>query len=428
MKKKKNKRATNLAQARKEKEERLKEQLKDMDRFAGSSEEEDNVEEEENDVESSDEEEESSGSSAEAENDDDTIEEEEPQKKVLEQKGKVHEDSESSDEDEYGNVDNDSHDDDSETEIETKHKPSRSKIPSNSSSEKKAVGMSNAMAKILGMNIPSEKKKNKQNPPKSAILSKTKTKLQKQQEMEKKALQTLRQKRKLRRAEHLTSLHIPVGNMVGAPIKSSSTDSHNISQWEEITSERSYRRIATRGVVALFNAISKHQQAQREQQEQNIHGISKKHDQDVQSMTKRGFLDALKQTANKKEDIPNKDHSMNGSNNGPSNGTDTNTNTNSNTNESTLNKEEKDSSRGGSWNALRDDFMMGAKLKVSMKIYLNMFIIFTAFILFNYCFRYECCRIGIRKYLMRVVLNLKMKMERKKSYQKTSVMMRMIIL
>ena len=367
MKKKKNKRATNLAQARKEEEERLKEQLKDIDRFAGSSEDDsdDDPESEEEIENSSDEEQEFGNASVEGDNDDrdENYDDEKSKENVTEQNESMRNNPESSDEDEYGNVDNDSYDDDSESDSETNRRPSHSKIPKKSSNEKKAIGMSNAMAKILGMGIPSDNlsKKNKsQHQSKSAILSKTTTKLQKQQEMERKALQSLRQKRKLRRAEHLTAMHIPVGNMIGTTPVRSSAGQGKISQWEEINMERSYRRIATRGVVALFNAISKHQLAQREQHEQNTHGIKNKQDRDVQAMTKRGFLDALKQTANKTEGsaVGEKEKTVNGSSNGTSI-----TDNPGKAIEATL--KETDSKRGGNWNALRDDFMMGAKLKVN---------------------------------------------------------------
>ena len=379
----KKKKGKSHAQMKKEEDLKLQQKLQDIDRFAGSSEEEDNTNNDDSDEDDDDDEmeEQVKEPQSEEENDDDDDDDDDDE----EQDGNKNNNSDSSDEDEYGDVDSDDDEnenenknkkDDDDDEYNDQVKPKKSKTPSHMT-ESKALGMSNAMAKILGIMDPSSSKtpeeeeedgdgdddkedvhdkkkgKHKSQTTTSAILSKTKTKLQKQQEQEKLTLQALRQKRKQRRTENLSVMHIPTA--AGGIF----------SNWEEINMERSHRRVATRGVVALFNAISKHQLAQKEQLEQaNATGIVKKNKHEdngdgggggggssgVQNMTKRGFLDALKESANKKEDKQLKKK----------------TSLEEKENHVGANGKEKDGKRstgGRAWNALQDDFMMGSKLK-----------------------------------------------------------------
>lgn len=100
-----------------------------------------------------------------------------------------------------------------------------------------ASGMANAMARILGPNPTTSTTK------KPVVLSKTTTKLQLELSKEAQELKELKARRKLNREKRLTCYHVP-----------SATDV------DEVEQERYHRRVATRGVVALFNAIAQHQQ------------------------------------------------------------------------------------------------------------------------------------------------------------------------
>lgn len=91
-------------------------------------------------------------------------------------------------------------------------------------------GMANAMARILSSAT--------ENP----VLSKTTTKLQLQASQEAQELKALKSRRKLNREKRLSNYHVPSSGEV------------------EVVQERSHRRVATRGVVALFNAIAQHKQ------------------------------------------------------------------------------------------------------------------------------------------------------------------------
>merc|ERR1712157_164738 len=125
----------------------------------------------------------------------------------------------------------------------------------------KDLGLANVMSRIL-YNHSNPLDKSHKNP----VLSKTTTPLQKKLQEIQKEEETIKEKRKKRREDNLQAMHIPTKNEV-----------------EEIQREREYRRIATRGVVALFNAITKHQQKDEPEND------------DVN--TKRKFLEKLKQTA-----------------------------------------------------------------------------------------------------------------------------------
>ncbi|XP_061162320.1 RRP15-like protein [Saccostrea echinata] len=88
--------------------------------------------------------------------------------------------------------------------------------------------------------------------------------------------------------------------------------------------ERKLQRIAQRGVVQLFNAVRKQQKVLDEKMKE-VGSSEIKREKVEKSMTKGKFLDILKNAENKPEQVE-------------------------------IKKEEK-------WSALRDDFMMGAKMK-----------------------------------------------------------------
>lgn len=285
-----------------------------LDRFAGSSEDENN-----NDT------------------DDESYDHHAEQEMIAEEE---EEEDASSDEDEYGesNINKPvvkrkaSHKQVDSDEVDTENdEESEDDIPS----EQAQSGLAGAMAKILGIAAPAKSKS------KQVILSKTITPLQRQQKKEKEQEEALRLKRKQRRDVHLTSMHIPLSAATSRPIagKDDMSDLIAKAMSKEVELESTHRRVATRGVVALFNTISKHQQ--QKLQEQNESGIlSKSNSEDIKAMTKHGFLDMLKKTGSSQ----------------------------SNLKESTDTIKKSKADVGGAktskgWNALKDDFMMNSKLK-----------------------------------------------------------------
>lgn len=198
--------------------------------------------------------------------------------------------------------------------------------------ENEQSGMAGAMARILGFSAPTTKQL------KAVVLSKTITPLQKQQRKEKEQQDALRLKRKHRREVNLNALHIPLSVAVSRPVPGKGKSSNNIAKamTKDIELESMHRRVATRGVVALFNTIAQHQQQRALQQTDS----RSKEDNRLKTMSKHGFLDMLKKTgptkikpASDKFESPQKSQSKNGN------------------------------KSGSGWNALKDDFMMNAKLK-----------------------------------------------------------------
>jgi len=138
--------------------------------------------------------------------------------------------------------------------------------------------MSNVMARILGT-------ANQELHATSVVLSKTTTPLQKMQMKEKEEAKALREKRRDNRERSLTALHIPLSVATTNNIK---TGQHSVAR--ELERERLHRRVATRGVVALFNAITQHQQVVESSQS------ASKTDNEPK-LTKHSFLSKIKNAA-----------------------------------------------------------------------------------------------------------------------------------
>jgi hypothetical protein len=115
--------------------------------------------------------------------------------------------------------------------------------------ESSSAKMANAMARILGTTTHKAGVS-------SVVLSKTTTPLQRMQMKEKEQAKALREKRRTNRERNLTSLHIPLSVATTNTIE---TGGQSVAK--ELEQERFHRRVATRGVVALFNAITQHQKA-----------------------------------------------------------------------------------------------------------------------------------------------------------------------
>ncbi len=124
-------------------------------------------------------------------------------------------------------------------------------------------GMAGAMSRILGLSTSNNNKKNSDN--QNIVLSKTKTPLQKLQLKEKEERLQAKEQRKERRSERLTCMHIPLLAATTFQMNNSTK-----SMTQELELERMHRRVATRGVVALFNAIAQHQQNQTTQELQVV--------------------------------------------------------------------------------------------------------------------------------------------------------------
>ena len=192
-----------------------------------------------------------------------------------------------------------------------------------------ASGMANAMIRILG----SQPKRGVS----SVILSKTITPLQRQQQEEKERLLAAREKRKSNRDRNLMALHIPLS----VATNSATTESNGSERLvKELELERTHRRVATRGVVALFNAIAQHQKDSKSGgTEMDASAMVPKDSKEVKKMTKHGFLDLIKSAA-KESAVSSATSETNPKG----------------TIESRIEIKPK-------WNALHDDYLIGAKMK-----------------------------------------------------------------
>jgi len=148
----------------------------------------------------------------------------------------------------------------------------------------------------------------------------------------------------------------------GAAAEGGEFDVNALAMAMEIEGERTHRRIATRGVVALFNAISKHratvaaEAVANEEEKRNAReeGRPKKKggaDCGVNTTTKHGFLEMIKKSAvagggggSSIEQDARKENRAGGD------GMD--------------NSKANNKGKGSvGWSALKDDFMMNSKLK-----------------------------------------------------------------
>ena len=251
--------------------------------------------------------------------------------------------------------------------------------------DQKSLGMANAMARILGgqkfeMILPqppsavndTDARAASKNP-KPIILSKTTTPLQRLQHKLKSEEKILREKRQNRRAKNLSAMRLPLAPTAGMSaeklLKQKSTvekgecGRNALAMASELEAERSYRRIATRGVVALFNAISKHrataaaEAVAKEEEKCRVREeggrLKKKTDGDSElgTTTKHGFLNLIKKSATV------------GACGGDDLCVDIGTGKDRKDDDAG-NRKEKRGAVG--WSALKDDFMMNSKLKVRL--------------------------------------------------------------
>jgi hypothetical protein len=111
------------------------------------------------------------------------------------------------------------------------------------------------MANVIGHILGGQDKRAK--PTANVVLGKTTTPLQKLQQQEREKAKALKEKRQTTRERNLSALHIPLSIATSNNVATEG----RLSVAKELEQERFHRRVATRGVVALFNAISQHQRS-----------------------------------------------------------------------------------------------------------------------------------------------------------------------
>lgn len=269
----------------------------ELHRFAGSSDEEESGDEYNQDV--INEEDDSSQDSKDADSGDEAVEMKAPSRTSKTQHSKNKKETAKKDEgafadkdensDENHSDDDDDSEDDDDADFDHYENQQRQKNG--------PAGMASAMAKILGDSAPtlqSPKHKKQKTASGSAVLSKTVTPLQRQLQKEKELAKAMRLKRREKAINPLPALHIPLSV---ATTSITLGDNKPMSVTHELEQERSHRRVATRGVVALFNAVAQHQKKGPASGEATATSASKKSTEQVKKMTKHGFLDMIKTAA-----------------------------------------------------------------------------------------------------------------------------------
>lgn len=226
-------------------------------------------------------------------------------------------------------------------------------IPTTTAATTKAQNMARAMARLLGASSSADNEQDE-----VVVLSKTITKIQKLQLEARMEQSSLSLKQSERKQINLSSMYIPPPIRHNNKISSKAAASTNKALVaQEVQNDRIYRRIATRGVVALFNAISQHQREQQQQQQQKQKAIDASDKTKSSVSTQRDFIDKIKESVT----IKQQEQTLETQN---------------------KNGQEKFSSAGANkkssgWNALKDDYMMSSNnLKVSVLYYVFVFLPF----------------------------------------------------
>jgi len=194
-----------------------------------------------------------------------------------------------------------------------------------------ATKMANVMNRILGIN--SKNKNEKDAVSTSVVLAKTVTPLQKLQQKEKERQKAMKEKRQANRERNLTALHLPLSIATTNNIEARG----QLSVAKELEQERFHRRVATRGVVALFNAITQHQRNNSTDNEDS--NVSSKKTE-ISKLTKHGFLDKIKAAAKTKGNDEQKETEFS---------------------KRGKNITSNEGSNRSSWGALQDDYMLSSK-------------------------------------------------------------------
>jgi len=194
-----------------------------------------------------------------------------------------------------------------------------------------ATKMANVMSRILGTKAKQNNEKHTLST--SVVLAKTVTPLQKLQQKKKEQQKAMKEKRQANRERNLTALHLPLSIATTNNIEAGG----QLSVAKELEQERFHRRVATRGVVALFNAITQHQRNNTNDNDDSIVSSKKK---EISKLTKHGFLDKIKAAAKTKGSDEQRETEI------------SRCGKNVTTNEGTTRS---------SWGALQDDYMLSSK-------------------------------------------------------------------
>jgi hypothetical protein len=235
--------------------------LADIDRFAGSSEEEQDGEEDDADGEFEEPMKAAAPTPAVDDDEDDeddemteeAVENEHPLSARKNKKSSLSKQESSDDDDDSNNNSGDDDDDSSASEDGDEILTESAPI---------ASGMANAMARILVGGAARPKIPNSSTAAATTttvVLSKTKTPLQQQAAIEAQEAKALKLRKRANREKRLTAFYIP--NSLYDNGKGDDDDADDDD--DAPATERYHRRVATRGVVALFNAIAAHQQPVR---------------------------------------------------------------------------------------------------------------------------------------------------------------------
>ncbi|XP_060686871.1 RRP15-like protein [Hemiscyllium ocellatum] len=171
------------------------------------------------------------------------------------------------------------------------------------------AGWADAMARILNKKVPGDK---------PTILAKNKKNLKEKEKRKQAMLEKMKQLDKKKEWEQMCRVK------------------PNVAEDQE--TERAFQKIATRGVVQLFNAVRKHQ-ASVDKKIKEVGGSEQKRAKLLSSVSKKDFIDVLRGSE------PNV---RQGSAARPVN---------------SIKKVKVKSEDSAAWNILRDDFMMGATMK-----------------------------------------------------------------
>jgi Rrp15p len=203
-------------------------------------------------------------------------------------------------------------------------------------------GLANAMSRILSSSISTLAKSSSKVSTitsSNVVLSKTKTPLQIQAAKERAAQDALKETRRLNRERKLNALRIPLTVATTMTMSNGGNSTGLNSIAVELEAERVHRRVATRGIVALFNAIAQHQvrpdqtaaaAAAAGTALSTADGSKSSTATSGNKLTKHGFLDLIKQKA---------------------------TNT-ANSGSTTIVSSEDTGNNRKKWNALKDDYML----------------------------------------------------------------------
>lgn len=194
-----------------------------------------------------------------------------------------------------------------------------------------ASKMANVMSRILGTETKGNNKKDALSS--SVVLAKTVTPLQKLQQKEKEQQKAMKEKRQANRERNLTALHLPLSIATTNNIEADG----QLSVAKELEQERFHRRVATRGVVALFNAITQHQRNNTTDNDDSNVSSKKK---EISKLTKHGFLDKIKAAAKTKGSDEQKETEISKRGN---------------------NLTDNEGKNRSSWGALQDDYMLNSK-------------------------------------------------------------------